>query len=497
MELSRAMDAAGASTTDKRPPLRVVDQVILAMVFIVAVVAAAGPVLRILYRVEINYSEGWNAYNAQLALGHQLYPGRYSWTTVNYPFLSFYLIGNLARLGGDALMVGRWIALLSLLVSCVVVGMTVQKLARCRWAAIFSCALGLTLFSAMAPDYIGADDPQLLAQALGLLALFIYLRGKVTSKSIAVVALIFVLSLNVKQNLIAAPLAVLLDLLLSSRVKAGWFVLCGAVLGAFSVAVNIWVEGSFYIAQLLTPRIFLMARVLFIARHIISIVPAVVILLAIVVRRWCDARFRVVILYSITALVAAIFFYGAVGVNVNVFFDLFFAVSIAVGVMVARFQSADLAPVLKGNDRKWVVTLLLLVPLLIWLPPLTLHVAYAKYVKVASLGTQEKQFALEADFLRSKPGPAICESLLRCYYAGKPYLFDPFNATSLVTLGKLDGGEMARRIENKEFSVIQTSLPVAELPRTYERMPAAFLDAIDRNYRVALQEPDCVIYVPQ
>ena len=499
MDSSHAASGTGAPSNSKalsRPPLRTIDRVILVMVLVADIVAFAGPVLRTFYRVEINYSEGWNAYNAQLALSHSLYQARYSWTTVNYPFLSFYLIGSLARLGGDALLVGRSIALLSLLASCTLVALVVQELSHCRWAAVFSFALILTLFSAMAPDYIGANDPQLLAQMLGLLGFYVYLRGRESNKGIAVAALIFALSLNVKHNLIAAPLAVLLDLLLSSRVKAAWFLLCGVVLGALSFAVNIGLEGPFFLAQLFTPRIFLVER-LAIAKHIISIAPAVVILLTILVRRWCDPRFRVVILYSVASLVAAIFFYGAVGVNVNVFFDLFFAVSIAVGVMLARFQLADLSPVLKGNDRKWVVTFLLMFPLLIWLPPLVLHAAYAQYVDVGSLATEQKQFNLEADFLRSHPGPAICESLMRCYYAGKPYLFDPFNATSLITLGKLDDGAMLSRIANKEFSVIQTSLPVNELPRTYERMPAEFLDAIDRNYRVALQDANCVMYVPR
>ena len=44
-------------------------------------------------------------------------------------------------------------------------------------------------------------------------------------------------------------------------------------------------------------------------------------------------------------------------------------------------------------------------------------------------------FETEVSFLAAQPGPAICESLILCYDAGKPYILDPFNSASSCDLG--------------------------------------------------------------
>jgi hypothetical protein len=87
--------------------------------------------------------------------------------------------------------------------------------------------------------------------------------------------------------------------------------------------------------------------------------------------------------------------------------------------------------------------------------------------------------------------------LLRCYYAGKPYILDPFNSASLVRLGKLDGNVWVQRIANKEFGAIQTYQSVSLMERPNARFPDAVLDAIDKYYKVAMQDSKTVIYVPQ
>ena len=56
------------------------------------------PLVRAFYRFEFNYNEGWNVYNTQAAMQHlPLYYPKYGWTTVNYPFLSFYLVGYVSH----------------------------------------------------------------------------------------------------------------------------------------------------------------------------------------------------------------------------------------------------------------------------------------------------------------------------------------------------------------------------------------------------------------
>ena len=73
-------------------------------------------------RVSHNYNEGWNAYLAQAALsGGPLYFPDAAWFTNNYPPLSFYLVGGVGRLFGDAILAGRavaWVGLRRLAFPC-------------------------------------------------------------------------------------------------------------------------------------------------------------------------------------------------------------------------------------------------------------------------------------------------------------------------------------------------------------------------------------------
>src|SRR5207248_6076004 len=43
-----------------------------------------------------------------------------------------------------------------------------------------------------------------------------------------------------------------------------------------------------------------------------------------------------------------------------------------------------------------------------------------------SIPQLEQEFASAVEFVRSHPGPALCESLLMCQEAGKPEEFDPY-----------------------------------------------------------------------
>src|ERR1035438_2995734 len=152
------------------------DWMILTFILVVCLLAIIGPTVQAFYYVEITPNEGWNAYNAEAANHHDLYPLKYGWKTVNYPFLSFYLIGKLSRIFGDPVMIGRMLCLASFLISCALVSFIIKRLTR-RWGpAIFGASFCLVLFSAMAPQYVAQDDPQMLAQPFLLLSLLLYLK---------------------------------------------------------------------------------------------------------------------------------------------------------------------------------------------------------------------------------------------------------------------------------------------------------------------------------
>ena len=81
-----------------------------------------------------------------------------------------------------------------------------------------------------------------------------------------------------------------------------------------------------------------------------------------------------------------------------------------------------------------------------------------------------------------------------CYDAGKPFIFDPFNATRLVRLGKLDSNEIVQRIAARGYAAFQLDNSV-DLKVT-DRFPEDVLYALDKYYYEALKGPDCHIYLP-
>jgi hypothetical protein len=116
-------------------------------------------------------------------------------------------------------------------------------------------------------------------------------------------------------------------------------------------------------------------------------------------------------------------------------------------------------------------------------------------VALARISAAQDRFDGEVSLLRSQPGPAICECLLRCYYAGKQYSYDPFNATRAVDFGKLDPEAIASALRRHQYGAVQLAGPIGDSCRT-EMFAPPILAAIRDNYHPALENQDGAIYVP-
>ena len=119
---------------------------------------------------------------------------------------------------------------------------------------------------------------------------------------------------------------------------------------------------------------------------------------------------------------------------------------------------------------------------------------------VQKVQERSQQMERQVALLRSAPGPVLCESLLRCYLAGKPYIYDPFNSTSLILAGRLDAHPLVQQVEQQEYGAIQLSNhPNAEgkpMPRP-ERFVNEILKATGDSYQAARSDRDCTIYLPK
>ena len=116
--------------TELRITRRGVERGLLAAFAIPLLIAlAASAYDRTLY-LSHSYNEGWNAFlDAAAANGDPIYFAPDAPFTNNYPPLSFYIVGLIARIAGDALFVGRAIAWLGFLGSAGAITAILRRLA--------------------------------------------------------------------------------------------------------------------------------------------------------------------------------------------------------------------------------------------------------------------------------------------------------------------------------------------------------------------------------
>lgn len=462
------------------------DWIILASIILASFFIVAGPIARAFYHIEVDYNEGWNAYNAQAATHAALYSPKYSWTTVNYPAVSFYLIGYLSRFLGDPVMIGRLLSLVALLISCVLVALIIKRVTT-RWGpAIFGASFCLGLIGATAPVYIAMDDPQMLAHPFFLFGLFLYLGGPVSDAIIFTISALFVLGGNIKHNLIPAPIALFVDLLLVSKAKAVRFVLFSGVFLAASIIISQRVGGAYFVSKILTPRVYSIRQALLATAHAYGYIQIPLIISgAWAIRQLPSKKLRVIAFYFFASLLIGIAFAGGDGVGVNAYFDNFLAISIIMGIVLDSLSEANISLLQRGSPWRSVL------PLFLFVGVLFAHLNTGHIIdrrRFDELGSEERQFKQEVDILAAQPGPALCESPLRCFYAGKPFVFDEFNSAQLMKFNKLNKQEMLTQIEQRRFGAIQVYNPPS--------LPNDFMDAINRYYTASWKSSDCVIYTP-
>src|ERR1700683_5389187 len=472
------------------------DWLVLGLISLFCLITAIYPVVRAFYHFEVNYKEGWMMYNAMAVAHHlPLYGTKYGWTLVDYPALSFYIMAFLSRFFHDYLLTGRLVQLGSFGVCSILIGLIIRKLTGRLAPAIFGSGFCVGLFCAGATRYIGVDDPQMLAEVFFLSGLLLYLSKRPTLARIAVIVFLFVVGGNIKHNLVDLPLAVFIDLWLISRRKALQFLLCAAVLITCSILGTIKMAGPFFIQNMLSFRHYslLGAFLDFLYYYSVILLPFVAALIW-AVKAQRDTSNRVISIFFFTSLFAGIFFSGGTGISINVYFSNFFAISIVMGMLLYSAWRVP-TPFAKYKFLERRAVPLILSAFLVL--ALILSGYSNVWGRIAELPEEQRQFDAEVSFLKAQPGPAICESLLRCFYAGKPYVYDPYHFTRLVSLNMLDSGGLVAEIRALHYGAIQLRGPLHSLERPNERFPDAVLDAIDQYYSLSAEYPDCAIYVPR
>ena len=372
-------------------------------------------------------NEGWNAAHAlALMAGQALYPPPQSLMVNNYPPLSFYLLAALTHHGHDVIVMGRWLSMLAFVATGACIGLALRSM-RCHWIA---AAFGALFFAGMVlitSDYAGINDPQLLGHALQLAALLLLLRERLILS-----ALLFAVSLGIKHNLLALPLASALWLIWQDyRTGFSFLLWMAAAVLALLIAFQLHF-GLSLLDELASPRLWSLSNILAAGTRLWWILLP----LGAATGIWPDRASLLCGLYGAIALLLGLGFAGGDGVDANVFFDLGIALALTLGLAMDRGRWPELAAAS-------------VLPLILFLG-VTFHDNNFFFTRAF-----RAQVPGDIAFLKARSGPALCDQLSLCLWAGKRAEVDVFNVGEAIKTGARDPKPLTQLIATHHFATLQ------------------------------------------
>jgi hypothetical protein len=473
---------------------------VLAVLSVSTAIVLAALLCRSSLRYPLNYNEGWNAFWAhRAALGQSIYPSAGAMVFNNYPPLSFLLVGALSWLGLDVWIVGRIVAWLSFAGCAVLIRGVLRAWGRTGAAATLGAVLFCALMATDYNDYLGMYDPQLTAQFGMLTGFYLLVRagllvpagplsgpgplarpgplvrlgprvrlGGPSRFSVVLAACIVVVSLFVKHNVIALPAAITVWLALYRRdLLVTWLVTVAAGL-AIGFLLCLAAFGADFPAGLATPRAWSAHNaVIKLTQWLPPVVLPALVALGLLFRPARDPTGMFLGLFAALALATACLGTAGDGVVYNALFELVIAASLAIGYRVGGARS--------GAPDSWIA--LAIAAVVAWSVALT-AVAMIAYRSdwIAGHDRLVATAQRSAAIIAAQSGPALCEDLLLCYWAGKPFEVDAFNYAQSVGAGRRDERALLARIEQGSFGAI-------ELDPKENRLPPGVLAAISQYYK--------------
>ena len=426
------MQSAPPSAPARIPNILIWSIAALAALFLV------WPVWRALFPMEIWGNEGWNAYHADSAMrGSGLYPAPDGLIANNYPPLSYYLIGWLGRVFGDPLYVGRALSLLATLGIGGAAAAVVRQFGGTRAACLVTGFWFVATMARFFEFYVGMNEPQLLGLAVMSAGFAWFLRRHAQGRAVEPAILVMVLAGFIKHNFITLPLVALIWLALENWRLALRAALIGGAAAAFGLAICAFLFAPYFIADMLMPRTYHLARALSTLGRLQFILPAMVLW---AIWAWHESRSKparfTALLIGIALPLCLIQKSGA-GVDENAQFELIFATACGIGL---AYDGLRRDPLRTGwsPDRISVIVLgILIVRLLL---STRLEFAYVLFSPEYRAQAAEHAAVTRAEAARTAaiPGPVACQNLVVCRMAGKPFVYDHFWITQLVETGRMN-----------------------------------------------------------
>jgi hypothetical protein len=218
---------------------------------------------------------------------------------------------------------------------------------------------------------------------------------------------------------------------------------------------------------------------------------------------------RVIVLAFVFSHALAFLLAGGFGVDLNIFFNALASTTIACGLALSDMSSREWwTP--RWNVSGAVMAAVFCISVLLFVPGQLRR----DRAKIRGLRAQEREFNSAVEFLMMQPGPALCESLLLCYEAGKPCEYEAFSVRALVNSGTLAENEVLQLLRTRNFQTVQISLRSDEeqlnefdlrkslssdqkLPDTERRFSPNFMAEVLKDYQLSKRTSDMVIFRPQ
>jgi len=433
------------------------------------------------FHVPFDPNEGWNAVFADLAMRTgSPYPSAQSYLVNNYPPLSFYLVGELARTTGDAIVGGRVIALLSFVTVALGIDAAARRMGCDRIEALFAALLFAAQLM-LTTDYVGMNDPQLLGHATAMAGLLIVLREPRTRRDMVLAAVLFVLAFFIKHNLVVLPAAVAIWLALADRRLAMTFAASGVIFLLVGLGVFETMFGFSLLSRVNSARLFewshLWAGLADWLRWVaIPLAGAAVPL--VIARHEREAVFCVI--YVSVAVAMGAFFLGGAGVDANAMFDADIALALTAGVLLNR-----LGPGLLRSAAAAV----LLVPAVFGVVELDADWRDSDF-SWHPIATERGEAAEQVALIRAAQGPVLCDMLSLCVWAGKPAEVDTFNMQQAFLIGRRSDKPLADAVAEHHYALIELE---ADAPALTPRIRGA----IRAHYQIVRRDRDRVFYAPR
>lgn len=418
--------------------------------------------LTIRLRIPLNFNEGWNAFHtSDLASGRPLYPDVSGFFFNNYPPLSFYPIAAVGRIVGDQMLGGRIVALVSLVAWTVLLALLARRM-RCSWReSIFAGLLFAVQLGVFSDFYVGVNDPQMLGHALQALGLLLLVRVRHTAGSLFTCALLFATGVFAKQNLIALPIAGVAWLMIVDSRSAWRLAAFGVLLAAAGIAACVFLFGTGFLGQIGATRAYSPGKAVsmslqWIPRVIVAGAFAVVLL-----RRFRHDAFVVFVLtYATVSVVIGLGVSGGAGVYWNAMFDAEWALCLTAALALSRLLPE--AGLQARPLRLAAAAGYLAAPAIVLAMSATIHWLSPRFW-LDPRWSEVETAAREIEFVRRRPGPALCEDLAICYWAGKPVEVDFFNLQQRLRLEPWRAESVAGEIESRRFGVALLDVPGRDL----------------------------------